>query len=205
MDTWLCTVLYTGCHRPWQGDHPFPERTTVMVTAIFAVLFASAMLFAGATIWLGVLQSKDRIVKLSPCVRQLDTNDWVTVCFRPSATFVASPPPEFACQETIIAAHASISIPKWQSWCSTGYVAPNSVAKKWQESLFLNGSTKWKRPCLPRSTVNVCEIFPNSYSRVAEPSDFPTLLPPQIRLSFGFLAAHELATHGLPSEQQLLA
>lgn len=205
MDTWLCTVLYTGCHRPWQGAHPSPERTIFMVTAIFAVLFASVMLFAGTTIWQSVIQSKHRIIVLYSFAPQTEVNDQVTVSFRPSANIVASPPPEFVYRETISSAHASISVKKWQSWCSTGYVAPNSVAKKWQESPFLNGNTKLQKPCLPRSTVNINEILPDRYSRIVEPLDLPTLLPPHLRLSFGFLVARELVTSGVPLEQPLLA
>ncbi len=160
-----------------------------MGTAIFTVIFAGVVIFAVLTVWQSVAPATERIAALANYARHNDGHDWAHVSYRPHPVFVPSPPPQFVHHSSGSAAIEQVSIPKWQSWCKTGYVAPASVAAKWTTHPSLRPGARCKSLWLAREEGKLCDIMPDSHSRVAETSDYAVLSSPPPHLSIGFLAA----------------
>ncbi|MBY0620568.1 hypothetical protein [Sphingomonas ursincola] len=176
-----------------------------MGTAIFTVIFAGVVIFAVLTVWQSVAPATERIAALANYARHNDGHDWAHVSYRPRPVFVPNPAPEFPLPSTASTPVAQVSIPKWQSWCRTGYVAPASVAAKWKPNPLLKTGARCKSSWAPRPEGKLCDIFPDSHSRVVETSDYASLVSPPPHLSIGFLAARSAAPRGLGAGQRLLA
>lgn len=176
-----------------------------MGTAIFAVIFAGVIIFAVLTVWQSVAPATERVAALANYARHNDGPDWAHVSYRSRPVFVPSPAPEFPLPSTASAAVAQVSIPKWQSWCRTGYVAPASVAAKWKPNPLLKTGARCQSLLAQRPEGKLCDIFPDSHSRIAESSDYASLVSPPPHLSIGFLAAQSAAARGHGTGQRLLA
>ena len=183
----------------------FQQENRVMVTAIFSVLFAGAIAFAVLTMWRSFAPATDRLAYLAAYARHNDGHDWARVTYQPGPVFVPGPPPQFALHSSDSAPIAQVSVPKWQSWCRTGYVAPASVAAKWKPNALMKTGARCHSLWAPRPEGKLCDIIPDSHSRVAESSDYASLSSPPPHLSIGFLAAQSAAPRGLGAGQRLLA
>lgn len=176
-----------------------------MVTAIFAVVFAGATAFAVLTMWYSIAPQTKRMAYLAAYARQNDGHDWARVTYTPRLTFTPSPPPEFALHSAPLEAVPQVSVPRWQSWCRTGYVAPAAVAAKWSRSPSQKRGNRCQSSWSPIPAGKFCDIMPDSHSRVAEPSDYAVLSSPPLHLSIGFLAAPSAAPRAPNAGQRLLA
>ena len=175
-----------------------------MVTAIFAVVFAGATAFAVLTMWQSIAPHTKRIAFLAAYPRHNDGHDWARVTYRPGLSFVPSEPPQLPFHSSVGDAVPQLEIPKWQPWCRTGYVAPASVAAKWNAPPLQKPGTRCQSRWLARPRGKLCDIMPDSHSRVAEPTDFAVLSSPPPHLSIGFLAAKTAAPWRQGEGQRLL-
>lgn len=177
----------------------------VMVAAIFAVVFAGATAFAVLTIWYSIAPHTKWMAFLAAYSRHHDEYDWARVTYTPGPAFAPSPPPEFAVRSASPEAVPQVSIPRWQSWCRTGYVAPAAVAARWSRSPSRKRGNRCQSSWAPIPAGRLCDIMPDSHSRVAEPSDYAVRSSPPPHLSIGFLAAQPAAPRALGARQRLLA
>lgn len=176
-----------------------------MVTAVFAVLFAGATAFAVMTMYQSLVPAMNRLRFLATYARENDGSDWAWLSYQHQPVFVPAPPPGRDPAPAESPSVPQAAVPRWQSWCCTGYVTPPSVAAKWNRRSLQRRGTRCKSPWRARPAGKLCSIMPDSHSRVAEPSDYAALRSPPPHLSIGFLAAKAAAPSRHDAGQRLLA